>query len=97
MKVHIETDTNHAITEPTVGNVYSVQGGKGSKYGHMMIIIAITESYSDCTGRKALMLVVNKDGKPVNTSSYGAHYLRDKCPIAFVDGLDDLELRMRSL
>ncbi len=88
------------VDEARVGNVYPVKGGRGLRDGHMQVLIAITDPNSDkfsSQGRMALLLVIDKDGSPRGVNSYGIHYINDLCPIAFVDGLDELEFNMRSL
>ena len=76
------------FSQPVVGNVYAINGGYGRKAGHSMVLMAVTK-----TGA-ALMLVIDKDGEPVGVTSYGLHYLEERCPIAFVRGIDDLNLTM---
>lgn len=97
MQVNIETDRFIPEDELRVGNVYHVRGGRGLRYGHMYIVFAVTEPTDEYRGRMALCLTVNKDGKPVGTTSYGAHYFEDKQPIAFCDGCEDITLTIRSL
>lgn len=97
MRVHIETTNVVTGDPPRVGNVYAVKGGRGLARGHMNILIAITEP-SDCySGRTGLMLTVDKEGKPRGVTSYGMHYIEDLSPIAFVDGIEEIDLTMRSL
>lgn len=101
MKVHIETDNMGPGYEAQVGNVYQVRGGRGAAKGHMSIIFAVTEPKQDkygCTsGRDALVVIVDRDGDVRGCTSYAMHYFEDKAPIAFVDGLDDISLVMRSI
>lgn len=97
MRISVETEAHRVALDPKVGNVYPIRGGVGAANGHMMILFAITGSHSDKTGQKALFIVVDREGIPVGTTHYGMNNLIDFCPIAFVEGLDDLELRMRSL
>lgn len=104
MRIHIETDTQAPSMAPQVGNVYARRGGRGMALGDMMILLHITEpakvyggKFGRMQGPMALMLVVDRDGNPCGTDSYGLHYLEDKCPIAFVDGLNDIDLTMRTL
>ena len=96
MRIEINGDIGAIADEPVVGNVYQVRGGSGAKKGHVMVILAITnpEPYN---GQKVLMLIVNKQGEPVGVTSYGVHYVRELTPIAFVDGMDEITLQMRSL
>jgi hypothetical protein len=92
MKINVDGLTNCCPgDEPRVGNVYAVKGGNGMKEGAMMVLIAITDNSA------GLMLVITKAGKPKGITQYGIGYLEERCPIAFVDGLDDLELTMRSI
>lgn len=80
-----------AFSQPVVGNVYGCNGGYGRKAGHAMILLAITEK------GYALMLVIDKEGNPVGVSSYGIHAIEERAPIAFVRGLDSLDLTMEPL
>ena len=96
MQIEIATDTT-AIGEPVrVGNVYAVKGGRGLARGHMNVIIAMTEA-APYAGVRVLMLTIDKEGKPQNVTQYALHYVEDLQPIAFVDGLENLNLVMRSL
>lgn len=79
------------FSQPVVGNVYSCNGGYGRKAGHAMVLLAITEKQS------ALMLVIDKDGSPVGVTSYGLHAIEERAPVAFVPGLDALNLTMEPL
>lgn len=96
MKIDIQTSICIPADDPQVGNVYPVKGGRGLRAKHMMVLIAITAKgeYRDPTG---IMLVIDKEGNPVGCSSYGMHYVGDLAPIAFVEGLDELTLLMRSI
>ena len=97
MRVHIETDNTLPSEPARVGNVYAVKGGRGLARGHMNILLAITEPTDCYSGRSGLMLTVDKEGKPRGVTSYGMHYIEDVSPIAFVDGIEDIDLTMRSL
>ena len=97
MRVHVETDTPVSEEPVKPGNVYHVRGGRGLRDGHMNIVLAVTEPTDRYNGRMALCLTVTRDGKPVGTTSYGVHYFEDKMPIAFCDGLEDIDLTVRSL
>lgn len=97
MKIDIQLSDFTPSDEPHVGNVYHVRGGRGLRYGHMMILFDITEPKDVLRGAMALMLIINKDGESIGVTSYGIHYLEDKQPIAFVEGLEDLTFVMRSL
>lgn len=80
-----------SFNQPTVGNVYAVSGGYGRRAGHSMVLLAVTEKQT------ALLLVIDKDGSPVGVTSYGVHAIEDRAPIAFVRGLDTLDLTMEPL
>ena len=89
MKINV-TDLP-TFSQPVIGNVYGCAGGYGRKAGHSMVLIAITEK------QQALMLVIDKDGNPVGVTSYGLHAIEERAPIAFVGGLDSLDLTMEPL
>ncbi len=92
MRIHVELDNiPKDVSEVQIGNVYQVRGGKGSKYGYMNVIIAITEE------RMCACLTIDKTGNIVGASNYAQHYYEEKMPIAFVDGLNDIDLTLRSL
>lgn len=97
MRVHIETDNTLPCAPARVGNVYAVKGGRGMRDKSMNILIAITEPRDSYTGRSGLMLTVNREGQPVGVTSYAMHYVEDLSPIAFVDGIEDIDLTMRSI
>lgn len=91
MRIHIElTGAQQDLMEVRVGNVYQVRGGTGARYGYMNIIFA-----SD--GAMATVLTVTAKGEITGATRYGLHYFEDKIPIAFVDGIEDIDLTMRSL
>lgn len=96
MRIHIETETP-TNEPPRVGNVYAVKGGRGMSRGHMNILIAITDAADQFSAPMGLMLTVDKTGKPRGVTSYGMHYINDLSPIAFVDGIEEMDLTMRSL
>lgn len=79
------------FNQPTVGNVYPISGGYGRRAGHAMVLLAITEKQS------ALLLVIDASGNPVGVTSYGLHAIEERAPIAFVRGLEDLNLTMEPL
>lgn len=87
MRFEIDTEIKSCIQSPTVGNVYNVRGGSGAKYGYMMIIVSIV-------GTTVTVLTINKDGDIVSGSNYGMHYFEDKCPIAYCDGLEELNFKI---
>jgi hypothetical protein len=97
MRVHIETENALPSDPARVGNVYAVKGGRGLRDKAMNILIAITEPRDSYTGRTGLMLTVNREGLPVGVTSYAMHYVEDLSPIAFVEGIDAIDLTMRSL
>jgi len=80
-----------AFSQPVVGNVYPCAGGYGRKAGHAMVLIAITAR------QRALMLIIDKDGEPIGVSSYGLHAIEERAPVAYVRGLDQLDLTMEPL
>jgi hypothetical protein len=86
MKFVLDTITP-CPSEVRVGNVY----GYGTRAGHMMVLMAITE------GETCLLIVVDKHGNPVGITNYGMHSLDERMPIAFCEGLDALEFRIRNL
>ncbi len=73
-----------AFHSAQVGNVYPISGGYGRRAGHMMVLLAITESQS------CLFIVLDSGGKPVGVTTYGRHAIEERVPIATVRGLDDL-------
>ena len=89
--MRINTCDIPAFSQATVGNVYAISGGYGRKAGHCMVLLAITEQGS------ALMLVIDKAGAPVGVTSYGIHAIEERCPIAFVHGLDEMSFDMRPI
>jgi hypothetical protein len=98
VKIDIQTSEIGPPGEPArVGFVYPIKGGRGIRYGHMQVLIAITEPREQWLGAMGLMLVINKEGKPVGVNSYGMHYIEDLQPIAFVEGIEELTLIMRSI
>lgn len=99
MKVRIETDEPLvSLPEDMVGNVYQVRGGKGARLGHMHVIVA-AYSYGDRwdTGQGFATLTVDREGCIVGANSYAQHYFIEKAPIAKCDGIDEIELVVRSL
>lgn len=98
MKIDINVDTKNMYPEPVrVGYVYAVKGGRGLARGHMMVLMAVTEPVDVHDSPKALMLVIDKEGNPRGVTQYGLHYVEEQQPIAFVDGLEELRLQMRTL
>lgn len=97
MKINVEVGDFVGAVETRVGNVYAVRGGRGLRDGHMQVLIAIATRNEAWRGDSALLLVIDKEGNPVGVNSYGLHAVDNMQPIAFVDGLDSLNLTMRSL
>lgn len=89
MKINV-TDLP-TFSQPVVGNVYAISGGYGRKAGHSMVLIAITKANS------ALLLVIDRDGEPVGVTSYGLHAIEERAPIAFVPGIEAMNLTMEAL
>lgn len=80
-------------TEPLrVGNVYPVRGGRGAREGHLNILMAMRDHDDHC-----YMLTITRDGVPTGVTHYGAHYVRELQPIAFVEGLEDMRFPVKSL
>lgn len=92
MRIHIElSPETRNLQEVNIGNVYAHRGGRGMKFGHMHVIMGISED------RMCACLTVDKAGFIIGGTSYCLSYFEDKLPIAFVDGLNDIDLTMRSL
>jgi hypothetical protein len=89
MKIHVTTIPEFSL--PVVGNVYSINGGYGRRAGHSMILMAITKN------RLGLMLIIDKDGEPTGVTAYNMCIIEERTPIAFVRGLEELNLVMESL
>jgi hypothetical protein len=62
----------------------------------MMVLLHITEA-EKYESEKALLLVITKEGVPCGVTQYSLSYLEDKCPIAFVEGIANIDLTMVSL
>jgi hypothetical protein len=84
----IDVSETPGFSQPTVGNVYAIKGGYGSKLGHMGVLIAIT-ARENC-----LLLIIDREGDPVGVTSYGLHAIEERCPVAFVEGLESLHFKM---
>lgn len=97
MKITIQVGEFGPYEPARVGNVYPIKGGRGLRDGHMQILLAITEPKEAWRGPSALMIVIDKGGNPVGVNSYGLSSVDDWQPIAFVEGLDEINLTMRSL
>jgi hypothetical protein len=96
MKIDIQINEFSPSDPVRVGNVYPIKGGRGIREKHMQILIAMSEA-REYHGIHCLMLVVTKEGKPIGVNDYALHYVEELQPIAFVDGLEDMTLVMRSL
>lgn len=99
MKVSIETDTPLApCPEDMVGNVYQVRGGTGARHGHVHVIISAYDKKIGCYHHQGYVTItVDRDGDIVGGNSYAQHYFNDKVPIARCDGLESVQLVVRSL
>lgn len=96
--MHVKIETELPIDTTRVGNVYPVRGGYGARVGHVMVIVGLFEGeISGSYRRTASVLILNKEGEIVGATAYGILYFEEKTPIAFIDGLEGLELVMRSL
>ena len=87
MRFNIETELSECTQSPVIGNVYNVCGGRGARHGHMMVIISIVDSM-------VTTVTVNKSGDIISGRNYGLRYFEDKCPMAYVSGLEDLNFKM---
>ena len=99
MRARIETDEPLvSLPEDMVGNVYQVRGGKGARLGHMHVIVS-AYSYGDKwdSGEGFATLTIDREGNIVGANSYAQHYFMDKMPIAKCDGIEAVELVVRSL
>lgn len=99
MRVDIQTDFPLAQTrEQMIGNVYPVRGGFGARNGHMHIIIAATEKVKGCCQYGGYTTItVDSDGDIVGANNYAFHYFDEKVPMARCDGIEGVELTLRSL
>lgn len=97
MKISVQVGEFGPCEAVRVGNVYPVRGGRGARDGNMQVLIAITKPRETWHGQAALLLVIDKNGNPTGVNSYGLHAIESWQPIAFVDGLDEMTLTMRSL
>ncbi len=99
MKARIETDQPLiAPAQDMVGNVYQVRGGRGAQAGHMHIIVSAWESETRWERQRGFAtLTIDREGQIIGGNSYAQHYFMDKTPIARCDGIDEIELVVRSL
>ena len=99
MRARIETDEPLvALPEDMVGNVYQVRGGRGARLGHMHVIVAAYR-YNECScvDEGFATLTLDREGSIVGANTYARHYFLDKLPIAKCDGIEQVELVVRSL
>lgn len=97
MKLDIQTDVPISDGSPKIGNVYPVRGGRAMRYGCMYVVVAIRPAMDDYDACNVICLMVNRDGAIVGAANYALHYFAEKAPIAFVEGLEELHLTMRSI
>lgn len=64
-------NTIHAASEVVPGNIYPAQGGRKTPGTTYWLVIATSE-------HGAHMIGFDADGKPVSTTSYGKHALRQR-------------------
>lgn len=99
MKIDVQTEMPLSATrEDMIGNVYPVRGGFGARNGHMHVIIAATEKVKGCCQYGGYTTItVDCDGDIVGGNHYAFHYFDGKVPMARVDGLEDINLVLRSI
>ena len=99
MRARIETDEPLvALPEDMVGNVYQVRGGRGARLGHMHVIVsAYRYNECSCVDEGFATLTLDRAGQIVGANTYARHYFIDKVPIAKCDGIEEIELVVRSL
>lgn len=99
MKIEIQADLPRGgDRQAMIGNVYPVRGGFGARNGHMHVIIAATEKVTGCCSYGGYTTItVDCDGDIVGGNHYAWHYFDEKVPMARVDGLDGIQLTLRSL
>lgn len=102
MKVHIDLDTQTKCCEPRIGNVYARRGGRAARRGEMAVIIAITEPEKindKCSfdTEMAVVIFIDTKGNIVGADAHSLSYYRDKCPIAFAEGFQDIDINISSL
>lgn len=96
MRVHIDSNLKHPLQSPQVGNVYTRRGGRAAARGEMAIIISIVPAQPH-EGEKAVMLFVDKQGQVTGADTYNLSYWEDKVPIAIAEGIQDLDIVIKSL
>lgn len=99
MKIDIQTDLPMPQNpEDMVGNVYPVRGGFGARNGHVHVIISHYDKVQGCCKYSGYCTVtVDCDGEIVGANNYALHYFNNKIPMARVDGLEEVQLVMRSI
>ena len=99
MRVEIATDVPLSSSpDDMVGNVYPVRGGSGARNGHMHIIIAAYDKVVGCCRYNGYTTItVDRDGDIVGGNNYAMHYFDSKVPMARCEGLDQIQLTVRSL
>lgn len=90
--------TTPATRQDMVGNVYPVRGGFGARNGHMHIIIAAYDKVVGCCRYNGCATItVDRDGDIVGGNNCALHYFDSEVPMARCDGLDQIQLVIRSL
>jgi hypothetical protein len=95
VKINVLTGVLPASPDVRVGNVYPKRGGRVGKGTHFLLM-----AMSPCHpiyGVTCLFFNIDNDGNPVGVTQYGLHYVETMEPVAFVDGLEDLDLTMRPI
>ncbi len=95
MKIDFKCPDVKFCDELKVGNVYPCRGGRPLRYGHLWVVASIAAG--NCGKDTVVLLQVNRNGEICGAETYGSHYFEDKTPIAFVEGLEDVNLTMRGL
>jgi len=91
MRCKIELDNYRPKNPLQVGEVYAASGGRRLKYGHMYVVLAITDD------NMVPCLVVNSDGDIVGPTQYGKFYFEERMPIGFADGIEGFQFSIRSI
>lgn len=99
MKIEIHTN----LPEPKspyerVGEVYPVKAGDGSNSSLLYLILAC---YKTAVGLRELygyaVLTVTREGVIAGSSSFSENFFDNREPIAKIQGIDNLILKIRSL
>lgn len=96
MRINVEGGVLPPSYSPRVGNVYPARGGKAGSRGWLYVLIAMTEP-DRLFGVTCLFLTVTREGSPVGVTQYGLHHVETMEPVALVEGLEDLDLTMRTI